>query len=305
MLRTAAGWRALRVALLLGGVLVIGLLCGERAYAADGVRGLTGADVMAGWIGSPGLPSLSGAGSASHAGADVAAVGERVVRVVGDTGEAVRPGRGEARAKKPLPLPSSSPLPLLSPSLKLPVPAELPALSDPPTAPALPIDLLPPPPTGEVTLPGAPSADAPASVGRTEATDVVTARTDTVVRGTEHRTTGLAEHHAAGLAEHPSHTRRTDPDHPRRTDPDHPRRTDHAGPSDRLGHGPGAHVPADRPGGTLGDRYTADGGTTRHGDAYAVTLSPMAPLRLLPGVAAPSRTARTRDSHRAIPVFPG
>ncbi|MGW1614145.1 hypothetical protein ACWCQZ_32860 [Streptomyces sp. NPDC002285] len=37
VLRTAAGWRALQLALLVGGVLAIGLLCGERAYAADGV----------------------------------------------------------------------------------------------------------------------------------------------------------------------------------------------------------------------------------------------------------------------------
>ncbi|CAM5501091.1 hypothetical protein SAFG77S_05701 [Streptomyces afghaniensis] len=289
MLRTAAGWRALRVALLVGGVLVIGLLCGERAYAADGVRGLTGADVTAGRIDSPGLPSLSGVGSASRAGADVAAVGERVVRVVGDTGEPMSPGRGEARAKEPLPLPlpSSSPLPL--PSLKLPVPAELPALSDLPTAPALPSDFLPPPPTGEVTLPEAPPVDAPASVGRARATEVVTARADTVVRG--------APHHAAGLAERPSHIRLTDPGHLRRTN--------HAGPSDRLGHGPGAHVPADRPGGALGDRSTAHGGTSRHGDAHAVNPSHTAPLRLLPGVAAPSCTAGTRDSRRDVPVFPG
>ncbi|MEU3849849.1 hypothetical protein [Streptomyces sp. NPDC029554] len=40
VLRTAAGRRALHVALLLGGLLVIGLLCGQRADAADG--GTTG-----------------------------------------------------------------------------------------------------------------------------------------------------------------------------------------------------------------------------------------------------------------------
>lgn len=35
--RTAAGWRALQVALLVGGLFVLGLLCGEQARAADGV----------------------------------------------------------------------------------------------------------------------------------------------------------------------------------------------------------------------------------------------------------------------------
>ncbi|MCL8011693.1 hypothetical protein [Streptomyces sp. AS02] len=37
VLRTAAGRRALRVALVVGGLFALGLLCGERAYAADGV----------------------------------------------------------------------------------------------------------------------------------------------------------------------------------------------------------------------------------------------------------------------------
>ncbi|GHD11907.1 hypothetical protein GCM10010313_35560 [Streptomyces violarus] len=46
-LRTAAGRRALQVALLVGGVLVIGLLCGDRAFAADGVRAYAAEGVRA------------------------------------------------------------------------------------------------------------------------------------------------------------------------------------------------------------------------------------------------------------------
>lgn len=327
MLRTAAGWRALRVALLVGGVLVIGLLCGERAYAANGVPGLTDADVTAGRIDSPGPRSLSGAGSASRAGADVAAVGERVVRVVpvvrvvGDTGEALSNGRGEVRAKEPSSpsasvssLPSFSPSSPSSPSLpppslpklpvsaglpalplpELPVPAELPALADPPTAPA---PALPKPPTLPALpalpvppdLPGVPDPpdlpdppNLPGAVGRTSATDLVAAATaDIVVRG--------GDHHAVGRAEHPGHTRRAD----------------HADPSAHVGHGPGGSVPAHRPDGTLGNRSSADGGTSRHGDAYVVTPSDCAPLRLLSGVAARSCTAGTQDGHRDIRVFPG
>ncbi|MEU9384530.1 hypothetical protein AB0D38_27725, partial [Streptomyces sp. NPDC048279] len=34
--RTAAGWRALQLALLAGGLLTLGLLCGGRAQAAEG-----------------------------------------------------------------------------------------------------------------------------------------------------------------------------------------------------------------------------------------------------------------------------
>ncbi|WP_328879825.1 hypothetical protein [Streptomyces sp. NBC_00299] len=37
VLRGAAGWRALQLVLLVGGVLAVGLVCGERAYAAEGV----------------------------------------------------------------------------------------------------------------------------------------------------------------------------------------------------------------------------------------------------------------------------
>ncbi|MFH9003893.1 hypothetical protein ACH4E5_11720 [Streptomyces afghaniensis] len=64
-------------------------------------------------------------------------------------------------------------------------------------------------------------------------------------------------------------------------------------------------MPADRPDGRLGNRSSADSGTSRHGDAYAVTPSDRVPPRLLSGVAARSCTAGTRDSHRDIPVFPG
>jgi hypothetical protein len=37
VLRIAAGWRALQLVLVVGGLFAIALLCGERAYAADGV----------------------------------------------------------------------------------------------------------------------------------------------------------------------------------------------------------------------------------------------------------------------------
>ncbi|MFH9062058.1 hypothetical protein ACH4GM_12690 [Streptomyces coeruleorubidus] len=403
VLRTAAGWCALRVVLLVGGMLVIGLLCGERAYAADGVRALT--DGTAGWVSgeqspparpdahvlagrgrpdahapnprqrptahapagridSRGPRSVSGVGGVPPAGADARTVGERVVRVAGDTGEAVPEGLGETRAKEPslsLPLPK---LPVLSelpapsdppavpkPSMPPTLPDLLPAPSDPPAAPKLPkqpkpptlpdlsnlpalpelpdlpnlpgpSDLLPPPPappTGEVTLPEAPglpghpsypalpghpapvpatsdpqsgrtappAADLPASVGRTGGAEFAAAGSDTVVRG--------AEHHAAGWTGHAGHTRPAD-----RTRPSH-----HAGPSLLAGHGPGGHAPAGRPDDTFGNRTAADNGPSRHGDLHAVTLSNRAPLRLLPGVAARSRAAESRDSQRDIPVFPG
>ncbi|WP_338782624.1 hypothetical protein [Streptomyces sp. DG1A-41] len=355
MLRTAAGRRALQVALLVGGVLVIGLLCGERAYAADGADGR---------VDSPGPRPVSGVGSARIAGVSeaVGAVGERGVRVAGHTGEAVSKGLGAARAKEPsssastpttlskLPVLSAPPsaskspvlpdLPVLSAPPMAPKPPtlpDLPALPKPPVLPDLPdlpdfpdlpdlpglpapsgpSNLLPAPAAGAVTLPGGPGlpavpggpsypellshprpapvtagsqpgraapspAGVPASVvGRTGAAEFVAAGADTVVCGAEYRAVGRAEHAGhTGLA-------------------------DHAGPSAHVGRAPGGHGPADRPDGRLGNRSTADNSTSRHGDPHAVTLSLRAPLRLLPGVAARSCAAGSRDSHRDIPVFPG
>ncbi|GGW35387.1 hypothetical protein AB0E64_12880 [Streptomyces caelestis] len=337
MPRTAAGWRALQVALLVGGVLAIGLLCGERAYAADGVRVLTHG--TAGRIDSPGPRSVSGVGSAPLAGADAGAVGERVVRTAGDTGGVASQGLESAQPKEPPSSSSSSspspPLPKLPdlpdlpdlPALPklpvlpdLPTPPELPVLRDLP-GPPLPSHPLPTPATaGPQPVGTAPTpADAPVTVGRTGGAEAVAAKPDTVVRGAEHRAASSAEavghtssakpvgHTSSAKplshtssAEHLGHIRSTD--RVSRT-----RRADHVGPSSaHVGHGPGGQGAAGRSDGTLGNRSTADNSSPRHGDPHAVTLSHRARLRLLPGVAARFCAAGTRDnSHRDVPVFPG
>lgn len=131
MLRTAAGRRALQVALLVGGVLVIGLLCGERAYAADGVRayGVEGvrasADSTAGRSVSgqrllvrPDVDASAARGqSDAHALAVrkrpsdsaqlVRGVGERAVRVADGTRESV--GRELVKVQASLPPPPKAP----------------------------------------------------------------------------------------------------------------------------------------------------------------------------------------------------
>ncbi|SDN02028.1 hypothetical protein SAMN04487981_103280 [Streptomyces sp. cf386] len=66
VLRTAAGWRALQVALLVGGLFALGFLCGERAYAADGVSVGTGTSTS-----SVSAPSAS-SGAAPSASSGVA-----------------------------------------------------------------------------------------------------------------------------------------------------------------------------------------------------------------------------------------
>lgn len=70
-------------------------------------------------------------------------------------------------------------------------------------------------------------------------------------------------------------------------------------------HAPAHQAPSDNPGGALGGKSAVDNGSSRHGDAHAVTLDNRAPLRLVPGAAASVDVAGTRDRHRDIPVFPG
>ncbi|GAA4068105.1 hypothetical protein GCM10022233_49650 [Streptomyces shaanxiensis] len=72
VLRTAAGRRALQVALVVGGLFALGFLCGERAYAADGVS------VGSGTASTPSIsvssvPSVSSASSVSAPDASVGA----------------------------------------------------------------------------------------------------------------------------------------------------------------------------------------------------------------------------------------
>ncbi|WP_327184684.1 hypothetical protein [Streptomyces sp. NBC_01334] len=86
--------------------------------------------------------------------------------------------------------------------------------------------------------------------------------------------------------------------------------------SARTGQAP-VHAPAHAPGpvrrGPAGDRdgvlaggaSVLDGGASRHGDTHAVTPRHQFPPRPVPGSAARSEAAGTRDGHRTIPVFPG
>ncbi|MFB6843621.1 hypothetical protein ACFCXS_01910 [Streptomyces sp. NPDC056373] len=81
--------------------------------------------------------------------------------------------------------------------------------------------------------------------------------------------------------------------------PSHPRPPSHAGPA-RAGHSPGG-----RPDGVLGNRSVADSGSSRHGDAHAVTPGPRAVLGLVPGAVARTDLAGARRTRRDIPLFPG
>ncbi|GAB2861280.1 hypothetical protein GCM10027074_30550 [Streptomyces deserti] len=385
VMRAAAGRRALQVVLLVGGVLTLGLLCGEQAHAvdgtpsaqtpasvsaagsapgsgsgsdsADGVRSLTRSSVgrvvndSAKHVGYPStgtaesgerrsttsvepttslepaathgsdaapdaLPASQGAAQHASQGSPGGAltaeprprtapghgqvlrpVTERVVRPVGDLVGTVADGPAEVP-----PLPHLPELPVLptppdsdSPSLPslptLPGFPGLPGDSAPPGLPGLPA---PPGLPGVPTPPGhtlpAPVLDAPqpgsatgpsvqesASGGRAGAAEAVVhgpgydrAGTDTAVPGGEHR--------AAPARQAPAR---------------------HAPAS-----APHTPAPTGDPDGALGHRSAVDNGGSRYGDAHAVTLNHRAPLRLVPGAAARTDAAETRDRYRDIPVSP-
>ncbi|MET7473137.1 hypothetical protein ABZT17_02050 [Streptomyces sp. NPDC005648] len=71
-----------------------------------------------------------------------------------------------------------------------------------------------------------------------------------------------------------------------------------------AGYAPARQAPGGDPNGALSNRSAVDNGTSRHGDAHAVTLGRRVPLSLLLGAAVPGDADATRERHRDIPVSP-
>jgi len=116
VLRTAAGRRALRVAVLVGGLFTLGFLCGEQAHAAEGAPPVTSASVTSSVVvpADPVPPPLTDG--------VVRSLGDRVVQPVGGLVETVTEGLGKVTAVVP---PSSSPgLPTVPSAPGLPVPGQ-------------------------------------------------------------------------------------------------------------------------------------------------------------------------------------
>ncbi|MCX5351420.1 hypothetical protein FNV62_31445 [Streptomyces sp. RLB3-17] len=296
MTRTAAGRRALRLALLVAGLFALGLLCGERAHAADGLVSTaptvptvpTSSSVR---LVKPGAP-LPVAHSVAHTvtrvtdtvtrthvtdtvtHADVtdtvAQVGDTVTRVadtvrhvvrpVGDLVETVTGELGQAPPKTLPSLPSQPSLP------------SLPELPGPPSAPGA---------GGQV-----PSAG---SGPRHSGAGAVPSMSHAVVRHADAGTVGPTYYGPARLG----------------TDTDGVAvRGEHRGVA--PGSGPDRQAPPGDPTGAPGGQAAVDSGTPRHGDPHAVvTPSHRAPLRLVPGAPAAVAAAGTRDRYRDIPLFPG
>ncbi|MGW7382124.1 hypothetical protein [Streptomyces sp. NPDC054794] len=291
VLRTAAGRRALHLALLVGGLFALGVLAGEQAQAAEGTPSVTSAlsgpsagnavrGVVDGVVTAPvehadHAAPVERADHAEHADHRVVTpVTRHVVRTI--THRVVRPaGHLVGTVAQDIDQ-AETRLPSLPASPALPVPAlpDVPGLSD------LPGRLLPAPVTAApgTEWPGAPRASATKGTPGAKARTARPATT-TGTYGPDLTRTALAP--APRPAAH----------------------TDARGAA-HFADAPTYPAPTGDLDGAPG-KAAVDGGGSRHGDVYAVTLNCRAPLRLVPGAAACVDAAGTRDRHRDIPVFPG
>ncbi|MGY4982605.1 hypothetical protein ACWCYL_36610 [Streptomyces sp. 900105755] len=312
VLRTAPGRRALQLALLVGGLLALGLLCGQRAQAAEGVpptpssapsprsaaplkSALTSVVTSAG----PQKPAVRDAVTPHREPAAVRKPVVKAVPVVNGVGEAVRSVTGTVTdtvtdtVTRTVSSPVASALTgTLTETLtetvrqvtKLPVVPvvqvpELPVVSDPPAGAD---------PAPETPAPGPAQAQPRTPVPHVAGHDT---------RRTEAATTAPATAASYG----PRNTAAV-PFTSGRAPHTDAHRADRA--TDRAAGAPAHPAPAGDPDGVLG-KAAVDATPSRHGDAQAVTFADRAPVGLATGAAARTDAAGTRDRYRDIPLFPG
>ncbi|MFE1046632.1 hypothetical protein ACFW5S_12470 [Streptomyces olivaceus] len=315
VMRTAAGRRALRVVLLMGGLFVLGMLCATRAQAADGAPSL--GDAVGRVATAPAgagrsaeeAPAVRGGGSGAvppdlrpvTAGA-VRSATDRIARPVRGTVETAV-GEVRATARDVLStLPSAAPVPPPAsplPSLPLPPSPSLPSLSVPPVS-VLP-DL-----SGIGGPPGA--SDQQGATGRSERPapdrpDSGPAAGEADRQGGSPDASGVDVPGAAATAA------------PARYGPASGAGGEllpdvHTSGTGAGRAGPTAAAEAEAPGthgdpdGSLGTASGADHGVPRHGDVHAVTPYHRIPLRLVAAVLVRADEDGTRDPYRDIPVSP-
>ncbi|MFF3329320.1 hypothetical protein ACFYWX_07090 [Streptomyces sp. NPDC002888] len=275
-LRTAAGRRALEVALLVGGLFVLGFLCGGQAHAAETTTTVTAPAVSTSTVTAPAVSTSTVTAPAVSTSPETAST---VTAPVVTLAEAQR----EAPPLRPNPsVPSMPSLPGLPELPKAPSPPTLPGWSDGPDFPGLPpLPGQPPPtPVTSTPLPAGQTPDTPASPsdesGRRPHQHAGTAAT-TALYGPLPAVVGTAH----GAAAH-----------------------DHASRAARPGHVPEQHAPGGGSSGVLGSQAAFDNGTSRHGDGHAVTSHHPVPPALMPGTTSRTDAAGTRDRYRDIPLFP-
>ncbi|MEU0025199.1 hypothetical protein [Streptomyces sp. NPDC006335] len=338
VLRVVVGRRALQVGLLVSGLFVLGFLCGEQAHAADGIGALpgravgqpvrspaelkatdaaaasgtdtgTGTDADTGTaegsapdpvapapvVAEPGTDTLTHpAGDDVHSPLTEDVIGTVAHGVVPPVGDLVQPV-GDLLDTVTTGLTETVGIPAGSTPPGWPAPPGWPTLPSFPESPSWPT--LP-------TVPGAPAVPGlPGAPGQTlPAPAPVTSAPQPQPRDHAEGKPAGDESSEAGGAEHGSrfagHGTVTEPVTRSST-----HRTTSTSPS--TAHAPAHQAPSDNPGGALGGKSAVDNGSSRHGDAHAITPDHRAPLRLVPGAAASVDAAGTRDRHRDIPVFPG
>lgn len=283
VLRTAAGRRALHLALLVGGLLALGFLCGGRAQAAEGTPSSTSVVTQKAPLAELLTPHRATPPPRKPVTGSVPVV--PVVPVVDGVGEAVRTVTGSVASTLTQTLGDTleqvSELPTRLPTLPV---------TPPVTLPATPVVQVPEPPV----VSGAPGSSPPAPV--TSVPHPVEPRQPVAhAAGPEKsRTTPVA---AAGAGSYgprygavPAAAERV---------------AHHAGHrAAPAGGAPERPAPTGDPDGALG-KSAADGTSSRHGDMYAVTFVDRAPLRLVPGAVARVDATATPERYRDIPVFPG
>ncbi|MEU6529279.1 hypothetical protein ABZ869_08830 [Streptomyces sp. NPDC046928] len=291
--------RVLQLVLLVGGLFVLGLLCGERADAAEAA----GDKVTLPVVGREVAPPATSV--ASPVRDLVRTVTEDVTRTVEQT---VSDVLTEVRNELPPPpaLPVTSPTPAPTPPGTPDWPGvQVPGLPDPPTAeppslPALPdnpgnpgrpdVPDRPAPPAPEETAPEhKPAAEEPGDqrdrTGRTgEGSSGVYGPW-----GDPHGAQSLAARVRTGADETASGAMDAVA----------------AQPDARFGYGPVRQGPADHPAGVPGSRSSGDNNGPRCADAHAVSVEyGRVPVRLVPGAAVRAEADETRDRYGDVPVSP-
>ncbi|MFG3330765.1 hypothetical protein ACGFZZ_02070 [Streptomyces tendae] len=311
VLRTAAGRRALHLALLVGALFVLGLLCGGRAHAADeesgSVKDAVGrvldvsAQTRSGPPATGSAPDAEVAPSRQDSGALlpdlrpvtenlVRTVDDRVVRPVGDAVATVAEGVG-------LPGPTDPSGPAGVPDLiDVPDVIDLSGLSDVPdpggqsdpsgrARPAVPDPQADPAPA---------VADTSSTADPSDAADAADASRAAVAEGAGGPAPVVGYGPESGIGAAPDA-------HPRTHRAAGSAYTEYA-PAHPAPHGD----PGDQgdPDGALGTASGADQGTPRHGDTRAVAPQYRFTFRLVPGAAERADAAGVREPYRDIPVSP-
>lgn len=265
--RTAVGRRVLQLALLVGGLFVLGLVCGGQAQAADGVLGKPVS------LGKPGIPLVASVPSVAKpvpvsvpiqvpvVAPVLAPVSDTVERVVRPVSDVVTKTVTAVLAEAPS-LPSLPTLPSVPvvPSQPVPPVQEAPAHTAPVAVPA-------------------PVRSAPQHSGVGHRSDVRPAKAAVGVGVTYGPRAAVDE---VGVVGHAAVRR-----------------------APFVRHVPVHQAPNGDPDGAPRDQQAVDGGGSRHCDAQAVTLGNRVAVRFVRGVAEGADAAETRDRYRDIPVFPG